>query len=73
MKVKKEYYIYPLLSLVSDFGLFPFLLDRAAQMGSSDLTRVWEGYILGYGAKMRHYPRAPIQAFKIDVSADGNY
>ena len=57
MKVKKEYYIYPLLSLVSDFGHFPFLLDRAAQMGSSDLTRVWEGYILGYGAKMGHYPR----------------
>ena len=52
MKVKKEYYIYPLLSLVSDFGHFPFLLDRAAQMGTSDLTRVWEGYILGYGAKM---------------------
>ena len=26
MKVKKEYYIYPLLSLVSDFGHFLFLL-----------------------------------------------
>ena len=26
MKVKKEYYIYPLLSLVSDFGHFPLFL-----------------------------------------------
>ena len=42
-------------------------------MGSSDLTSVWEGYILAIGAKMGHHPRAPIQAFKIDVSADGDY
>ena len=86
LKVKKEYYIYPLLSLVSDFGHFPFLLfftflrtRPCTTLGAAGLDGIvgpykgLGGVHFGSGAKMGRYPRAPIQAFEIDVSADGNY
>ena len=46
MKVKKEYYIYPLLSLVSDFGHFPFLLVFTF-LRTRPCTTLWAGGLDG--------------------------
>ena len=31
-------------------------------MGSLGFTKIWNGYIFDYGAKLRHNPQSPIQA-----------
>ena len=86
MKVKKEYYIYPLLSLVSDFGHYPFLLvftflrtrpctalQAAGLDGIVGPYKGLGGVHFGLWCKNGTLPAGPIQAFKIDISADGNY